>query len=134
MIHCKVKAYIDNDLKKWNVTSSQVGVLWFLRKKGGSANQKEIEKHLNVAHSTTIGMVSRLEKKGFVTVSQDENDRRYRVVTLTDKAYELHLEIKKNVDECERKLLSGLSPNEVIELKRLLNIVHDTISDNKNLD
>ncbi|MBD5383918.1 MAG: MarR family transcriptional regulator, partial [Ruminococcaceae bacterium] len=63
----KIKFSVDVLLKEQGVTFSQTLVIDFLHSQGGRATQKEIEDHLQVSHPTVVGIISRLEKNGFVS-------------------------------------------------------------------
>ena len=76
----KMRANADAVFRKHGLTYSQVHVLSFVQACGGSATQKEIEIYLDVSHPTIVGLVSRLEKSGFVTSHVDENNRRNKIV------------------------------------------------------
>ena len=43
----------------------------------------ELARRLNLSHSTTSGIVDRLQARGLVTREQDANDRRYTRVEVT---------------------------------------------------
>jgi DNA-binding MarR family transcriptional regulator len=70
------------------------------------------------------GAVSRemrkLEAKGFLTVSEDPESTRRRTLELTAQGYEIHDEIIRTALERERRLLQGLSGDEVDTLLDLL--------------
>ena len=94
----------DAEMKKDGLTFEQVRVLGCLRANGGSATQKTVEAHLDVAHPTVVGLVSRLQRNGFITVSVDPEDRRNR----------LNEELMRGFTDQERKTLQTL-------LTRILN-------------
>lgn len=70
------------------------------------------------------GAVSRemrkLEAKGYLTVDEDPESTRRRTLELTPQGYEIHDEIIRTALERERRLLKGLSPDEVDTLLDLL--------------
>ncbi len=70
------------------------------------------------------GAVSRemrkLEAKGYLTVEEDPESTRRRTLELTPLGYEIHDEIIRTALERERRLLRGLSPEEVDTLLNLL--------------
>lgn len=110
----------DANLKECGLTFSQVRVLKVLRKNGGQVSQKMIEETLQVAHPTVVGIVSRLEKNGFVSCHMDSADRRNKIVCETEKALENHRRHKKQMQEVEARLLDGFSEEEIQELKQML--------------
>ena len=111
---------IDNMLKKYDLTFSQTELLHFLSVNGGSQPQKAIEEKFGVSHASVITLLQRTEKKGFITVTVDENDRRRRIVTLTDKVYEYFDEASEQRAEHEKRMIDGFSAQELTDLKLLL--------------
>lgn len=71
-INDKLKIIADNSLKESGLTISQTRVMQIIHEKGGEVTQKEIEKHLQVSHPTVVGIVSRLEKNGYLSCRVDE--------------------------------------------------------------
>ena len=62
----KHKVSVDASFKSLNLTLSQARVLKYISDKGGRVAQKSIEDHLGVSHPTVVGIVSRMEKNGYL--------------------------------------------------------------------
>ncbi len=123
-INDKLKMKADADLKRYNMTFAQSRVFAYLDHRGGQATQKEIEVFLGVSHPTVVGVVSRMEQNGYVTCRQDE-DRRNKIVRLTEQAQQMSLEMIQHMQEMEQKLLSPLSAAEAASLKDMLLRIYD---------
>lgn len=123
LITDKLKVRADVNLKRHQLTLTQSRVLAFLKEREGAAKQKEIEDYLQVAHPTVAGIVSRMEQSGFVETWLDPEDRRNKIVRLTDKADQIGREMDAVVQENEQALLKSFSPAEKDELKRLLDMI-----------
>lgn len=121
-INDRLKTKADDDLKKHKLTLSQSRIVAFLKEKNGTATQKEIEDFLMVSHPTIVGLVSRMEQNGIVRTHFDANNRS-KLVQLTEYAEVLAKDMGKTILENEQKLLAGLSDDEVIALKKTLNVV-----------
>lgn len=121
----KIKTGADGHLKSLGLTLTQSRVLAFLVERGGQATQKAIEDFLKVAHPTVVGIVSRMEKNGFLTCSYE---RVSKLVTLTDKAKGTGTEMVHAMATQDEILLRGLSEAEVAELARLLMVVYQNVS------
>ena len=106
MIADRMKADGDARLKKHNMTFVQAMVLRHLRLHGGTATQKQLEDDFKVSHPTIVGIIARMENNGHVRSYTDCNDRR------------------QNIIERDRKLVDGLSEQEVAELNRMLEIIY----------
>lgn len=116
----KIKMRADADLKRHGLTLTQTRVMGFLAEMGGQVTQKEIEEDLQVSHPTVVGLVSRMEQKGFVTTCPDLMDRRNKLVKLTDRALEIDQVIDMTVQQHDAELLRGFSEEEQETLKRFL--------------
>lgn len=123
----QMKAMVDQSMKKWDLTLSQMRVLQVLNSSGGEASQREIERQLNVSHPTVVGLVGRLEKSGFVTCRMDTQDRRNKIVTMTEKSSQHKAEMEEGHRRMEEKLNQGLSKEEQEDLQRMLRIMAENI-------
>lgn len=86
------KQNFDQELERVGLTFSQMRVLRFLEDNPNTKiTQKDISKELDIQHSTTIGLLKRMQEKGLVTVVVDEDNRRCRNIFLTSKAEEIKL-------------------------------------------
>ncbi len=119
----KIKTSVDALLKKHDLTFSQTMIIEYLSENGGRASQKEIENYLQVSHPTIVGIVSRLEKNGFVTCFTDEKDRRNKIVLATDKALSMVDVMHDDKSKMEKRLTKGLSEAEIAEFRRIIDIL-----------
>lgn len=123
LISDRMRAQWDADLKAYDLTFSQVRILHYLHQSKAEASQKEICQHLDATHPTVIGLVSRLEKNGFVECYVDPSDRRNKMVRLTPKADAFREQVEKKRQQNHERMTAGLSQEEVEELLFLLNKV-----------
>ena len=127
LISDKMRAQGDADLKEYDLTFSQVRILSYLHRYGPEATQKDIESYLDVAHPTVVGLVSRLEKNGFVECHQDISDRRNKVVRLTPRAEEIRGKVEAKRHQNEQQMLKEFTKEEQEELIRLLKRLYSNI-------
>jgi len=123
----KIKVSADASFKTKDLTLSQVRVLEYLSGQGNRATQKSIEDYLGVAHPTVVGIVSRMEKKGYLVCYADPEDKRNKVVALTEKSVRISHEMQGEIMQKERELLQGLTEEEVESLYRMLNIIYKNV-------
>ncbi|MBR1707451.1 MAG: MarR family transcriptional regulator [Clostridia bacterium] len=115
----------NNRLKNENLTTTQIGMLMILSEKGdGSLSMKELEKELHVAQPTVVGIVSRLEQKGYVCSFGDPNDKRIKIVQITENGRKQCENAYSVMEDTERMLMSGMTSDERKQLIRLLNKVY----------
>ncbi|MGN0156732.1 MAG: MarR family winged helix-turn-helix transcriptional regulator [Lachnospiraceae bacterium] len=128
LINDRLKASADADLKERNLTLSQVRVLGFIHSCNGQTTQKDIEDFLGVAHPTVVGIISRLEKNGFLTCYFAPDNKRCKIVCNTKKATALSNFMSDQMKHTEEMLTKNLSTTEVHELCRMLEIIYHNIS------
>lgn len=123
----QIEKSANNALKDLDVTLAQGHVLRILKKSGGCATMKQVEQEFKVAQSTTVGIISRLEKKGFVEISSHEKDKRIKIVSLTDTGKEQLISIKKRLDEMENELFKDFKQEEKQQLRAFVNRAFENI-------
>ena len=119
----KVRQKADNNLKDHNVTLSQVRVLNFLWRENGSCSQKQIEDFLQVSHPTVVGLVSRMEQSGYIQTSVSPDDKRNKIVTVTDSGMSLACELCRYMEDIDKRMLVGLTDEQQAQLADMLYIV-----------
>lgn len=122
-----IKSRFDASLKEHDLTCSQLRILGYLNKNGGSITQKQLEEFLGVSHPTVVGLINRLEKNGFVRTHFDKNNKRHKIVCEDEKAVTLSIQMENQRSQIEKLLLTGLAPDEISELERMLNIVYNNV-------
>ncbi len=126
-IQNSVRTQMDTQFKKHGLTFTQSQVLRFLEENGGKATQQQLQKKMNVSHPTMVGIIQRLEKNGFVEVTTDEEDRRFKVVHLTGKQEVLKTDLKNKKEEIDRKMYADITDEEADQLISLLTRLHENV-------
>ncbi len=123
-IHNNVCRLLNSNLKKEDLTISQMAVLneLFLDEK---CSFKKLENKMNIQRSTLIGILQRLDAKGFIEYLPDECDKRCRVIRLTQKSYEA-----KNIMEGQKKHMDMLITKNMTEKEQ--ETLYDLLSKVKN--
>ncbi|MEE8886063.1 MAG: MarR family transcriptional regulator [Eubacteriales bacterium] len=124
----KIEARGNNILKQYGLTFAQSRVLAYLDRHDGKATQKALELHLQVSHPTIVGIVTRMERDGFVRCSQGLFDKRVKNVELTDMARRTAVVLDKALASDEQMLLDALTFEEEKELVRLLTKLDDQMN------
>ena len=116
----------NNVLQTKGLTMSQLSVLHHLDSvPEGEMPLKELEKLLQVAQSTTAGIISRLEQKGFVEGSISGEDKRIKIVKITEAGRACFADSQIHAAESEAHLLSVLTEEERLLFNFLLKKVSD---------
>ncbi len=117
-----MKSRGDRELAEVGLTFSQMRVIRVIAQAStrGPVSPSDIEAALGVSQPTVAGLVKRLQQKGFVRVSVDAQDRRYKVVELTQKGAELAKSAVTHAAEHKDAGLEGFTEQEKETLRMLL--------------
>ena len=120
-IHDELEKTANALLRGQDLTLSQMHVLMELEATPEhQLSLKELESVLHVAQSTAAGIVVRLEQKGYVTCFTDERDRRVKKASITPSGMICCKKAQSHVTDMEEQLLSGLTEEEKIQFRNLL--------------
>ncbi len=112
-LHDSLQRQANNHLRPKDLTMMQVAVLMTLQEaEEKHLSMKDLERHFQVAQSTIVGIISRLEQKGFVEAVGDTADRRVKLVHITPSGEACCEESAKYQQEAEEALLRGFSQDE----------------------
>ncbi|MCC8168229.1 MAG: MarR family transcriptional regulator, partial [Clostridiales bacterium] len=93
----------------------------------GKATLKTLEKYFGVAQSTEAGIAVRLEKKELVTSYTDPDDRRIKIIVITNAGRKICEEAHSNMLNAEHRLLKGLNEEESGQFFALLEKVYNAL-------
>ena len=126
-----MKKILMNDWKKIGITSSQCAVLDYLfHTSKDEVSQRDVEKNLNLKNPTVTGILKRLDEKGYIFCVPNANDRRKKIIYLTEKAYDIRKE-KMEADrrKLDRELTRGMTKRETEALRKNLDKILNNIAD-----
>ena len=113
-------------------TFAKVGVMTF---GGGYAMlpilQREVVEHLRVKPSTVNGILDRMEEKGLIRRTTDENDQRQKRVSATEKGREMKELVQNAFQDAEAAMARGLRPDEAETLRSLLGRVIENLEEDR---
>lgn len=124
----KMRVRADANMKRENITFQQSKVIAYLAKNDGQSTQKQIENFLRVSHATVAGILTRMEKNGFLTSCVDAKDKRNKIVSLTDKSVELWQELRCQIAKNEKELLEGVTQQQKENFLQVLKIVYQNLN------
>jgi DNA-binding MarR family transcriptional regulator len=97
-----------------NLTIMQSHIIGFIYEhENYSISQKDLEREYSRRRSTITGILKLMEKNEYITREYSKIDARVKIVTLTDKAIELHQQIVSKIETFNESLENGLTPEEI---------------------
>ena len=100
-------------------------------------HQNDLERLEHVSHPAMTKLLQRLESKGFIRCVPSARDRRYKVITCTERSAGIHNMILAQDEEVFAELCGTLSTQERASLQHLAdaivqNIDQETLSEPEN--
>jgi DNA-binding MarR family transcriptional regulator len=114
-------------LQEFGLYHAQGMILFHLWREDGMA-QNVLAQALNITPPTATNTLQRMERNDWVRRRRDETDQRIVRVYLTEKAEELHEEVRNTFRELDRELTAVLGENERDILMASLLKVHHYLS------
>ena len=126
-----IKRTLDNVFNKYHLTSVQSAVLEYIYKrtsKGEKVYSKDIEKTFDMRRATSAGILQLLEKQGLIIRELENKDSRLKNIILTEKALEVQKEIKRAIEENERKIRKNIPKEEIKQFLEILNKMYNNLN------
>ena len=125
--HQKLYRLIDQEaLTRFGVTSAQISALLHLQKRNGCL-QAELGEALSLGKAATSGMVSRLEKQGYIKRAPSPVDGRGQRVLITAEGLQITMKAKPLFKEVKQLLQQGFSKQELQTVQRYLKTIKNLL-------
>lgn len=102
------------------LTASQGCIMGYLYHRQQPACAKDIEEAFEMSHSCVSGLLSRLEKKGFLALRPDEQDRRCKRIYILPKGRACYSHMRETLQSIDDRIVQGFTPEEQAQFSRLL--------------
>ena len=112
ILHWCTEQAITKALEEMELTSAQGQIMGFLARAKTPPCPKDIEEAFHLSHPTVSGLLSRLERKGFIALHTDEKDRRCKRILVLPKGQECQDTMRETILHIEEQLVAGFSQEE----------------------
>ncbi len=112
-----IRREIDNSANKQyldSLTGTNGWVIGYLiRNEDKDVFQRDLEDEFSIRRSTASTILKRMEKNGLIRREPVDYDARLKRLVLTEKSYEVHSMIMDDITTVEKKLICGLTEEEL---------------------
>lgn len=119
---------LNKNLEEYDLTRSEIPYLITLYD-NENVSQEFLSKTYSLNEATVARALNRLEKKEFIKRIPNPDDKRKKMVSLTEKGKKIANMIVKHKESYKEKIFADFTKEEYDELIRLLNKMFITISD-----
>ena len=107
-------------LAQMDLTAAQGHIMGYLAHSPNPPCSRDIEEAFQLSHPTVSGLLSRLEKKGFIEFRPDEKDRRCKRIHMLPKGQACIELMHRTIRENEERIVQGFSDEEKAQFASLL--------------
>ena len=112
ILHWCTDQAMTHALAGMELTAAQGQVMGYLAHRQEPPCAKDIEDAFRLSHPTVSGILSRLEKKGFIGFRPDEKDRRIKRICILPKGEKCLETMHQTIRENDRKMVEGFTEEE----------------------
>lgn len=120
VLHCCTTHAVTQALSSMDLTASQGRLMGYLAHSQTPPCPRDIEEVFHLSHPTVSGLLSRLEKKGFLELRPDAEDRRCKRVYLLPKGKECIALMDSTIQKNEEQMILDFLPEEQAEFSAYL--------------
>ena len=99
-------------MESMELTAVQGHIMAYLAHAKQPPCPRDLEAEFHLTHPTVSGLLSRLEQKGFIQLQTDPEDRRCKRIYVLEKGWQCHEVMHRTIQENERRMTEGFSPEE----------------------
>lgn len=119
-LHCCTDQAMTAALASMDLTASQGHIMGYISHRGQPPCSRDIEEAFHLSHPTVSGLLSRLEKKGFIEFRPDEADRRCKRIYILPKGEELNETMHRTILATEERLVQSFTEEEKEQFSQFL--------------
>ena len=108
LLHWGTSQAMNESLARIGLTSAQGRIMFRLMHSKAHLRARDIEREFCLSHPTVSGILSRLEKKGFIELRPDPADKRCKRIYVLDKASEFSSLMSERSEEHTSELQSRI--------------------------
>ncbi len=120
VLHWCLDQTITNALASMELTAAQGPILGYLSHRETPPCAKDIEEVFHLSHPTVSGLLTRLEKKGFVEFRPDAADRRCKRIYILPKGRACNERMHATIRATEESLVTGFTEAEKAQFSEFL--------------
>ena len=111
-LHSSADQAMTNALASVELTAAQGHIMGFINHSPSPPCPRDVEEVFHLSHPTVSGILSRLEKKGFLELRPDENDRRCKRIYILPKGRQCHETMHQTILNNENRLVQDFTEEE----------------------
>ena len=127
MLSDLIEKKANSELSYCNITIAQARILIYLLSQPCHISMKELERIFNVSQATMQGTISRMEKKGYLCTVYLPDNRRQKLVVLTDYGKTVAHTLLKRMNGINSQIAQPLTADEMETFCRIITKLNSSL-------
>lgn len=120
VLHSSVDQAMTTALAQMGLTAAQGHIMGYLCRSPQPPCPRDLEQAFRLSHPTVSGLLRRLEKKGFIALRPDPEDKRCKRIHILPRGEACNQHMHETMDAIEKQIVRGFSAEEQQLFSRLL--------------
>ncbi|GAB6070124.1 transcriptional regulator SlyA [Thiomicrorhabdus hydrogeniphila] len=133
-IHRQWRSIIDNELSPLGLTHPRWTAMWKLWRMGGDVSQKMLADALEIELASLMRTLGKLEAQGLIERHTSPNDKRVRIVVLTQEGRVIIKQMEARIIQTRTELLSRITPEEMGVFDSVVERIAENVQQKLNLE
>lgn len=113
ILHSAMDQTMTGALEELDLTAAQGHIMAFLAFRPEPPCARDIEEAFRLSHPTVSGLLSRLEKKGFIELRPDDHDRRIKRIYILPKGHNVLSTMHQTIERSNQLLVQDFTEEEI---------------------
>lgn len=124
---------IDADLRRFSLTDATWRPIYYLNFSEQPVRQTDLARSLSLEAPSLVRLLDVLEKRGFIVREIDEEDRRSKLVSITEEGRKIAALVSHAADDVATRLTEHVTPQELEQCCGILDRVEQAAAGQKDL-
>ena len=118
-----ITKYVEPIMQEYGLRPVELDILEFI------TTSKEIMLRRHISKSHISKSLDHLLEKGFINMTEDENDHRIMRITLTQDSYKVISRVNDVYEQCKDVLLRGISDEEMHIFRKVIHKMNNNVDE-----
>lgn len=123
-----ITKYVEPIMHEYDLRPVELDILEFITRENLTTS-KEIMLRRHISKSHISKSLDHLLERGFINMTEDENDHRIMRITLTQDSYKVISRVNDVYEQCKNVLLRGISDEEMHIFRKVIHKMNNNVDE-----
>ena len=128
-----ITKYVEPIMQEYDLRPVELDILEFITRENLTTSKEiMLRRHISKSHISKSHISKSLDhllEKGFINMTEDENDHRIMRITLTQDSYKVISRVNDVYEQCKDVLLRGISDEEMHIFRKVIHKMNNNVDE-----